>query len=242
MDKKKAKALPAPKSSRYLDDMDDDDIPPKKKRDEDEPRKKKVPKVIDVTGKKKKKKPKDDEVDGHALALLDENGKKLSLTKTKVLLKTQFGRNAEQVLRLLETDDIDSAVLVLYKRMLQSVVDILPLAELGIRKTKGVRGIHGYTMVMSQLRELMVDIQAAQDRGMMGEMLVQQVLQPVFTDMAQDTVMEFATIASDAKMLMGADEYKIFREKLLESRGRLANRMNKGYADMKEGTIGYLQR
>jgi|SRR6478609_4190685 len=242
-DKKKLKALPAPKQSRYLDDMDDDDIPPKKKQKyEDEPKKKKKNEVFDATPVKKKKRVDDDDV-GTALALLDDDvGPRRSKTKTKLLLKTQFGQGSEKILRLLEQDDTDPAIALLYKRMLSAVVDVLPMAEMGIRKTKGVRGIHGFTMLMSQLRELMVDIQQAQDRGMMGTQLFESILKPSMSDMAQDMVLEFSNIAADAKALMSPEDYAKFIAQLRETRGNLADKMTKRFNEMKEGTLGFLQR
>lgn len=215
MDKKKVKALPAP------------DEPKRKKKNSEE--------VIDVSAKKKKKRLED----SHAVALLEEP--KLSKLKGKAL-RTQFGQGAEKILRLLEQDDTDPAIALIYKRLLQSVVDVLPLAEMGIRNTKGIRGVHGFNMLISSLRELMVDVQAAQDRGMMGDMLVQSVLQPAFSDLAQDTVLEYSTLAADLKMLIPQDEHAKLLEIIKESRSRLANRMTSHYRTMKDGTIGYLQR
>lgn len=194
----------------------------------------------DVKPKKKKSK-------SRALALRDDDDdepetRKLNVTKTKLLLKTQFGKDANKILNLLEREENDPAIAMLYKKLLMSVVDILPMAEMGIRKTKGVRGIHGFTMLISQIRELMVDIQAAQDRGMMGEMITQQFLQPAFRDLAQDTVKEFSNIAADAKSILTQEDYDKFTPLLREARSRLANDMTRHYNSMKDGVIGYLQR
>lgn len=218
IEKKKVKALPAPKSEVY-------DVSPKKKKrvDDDEPKKKK----------------RVDHEEERALALIEKP--KLSKLKGKAL-RTQFGQGAEKILALLEQEDTDPAIALIYKRLLQTVVDVLPLAEMGIRHSKGVRGIHGFNMLISSMRELMVDIQQAQDRGMMGEMLVQSVIKPAFGDLAQETVQEFAMIASDAKATMTPEEYEKFAPLLRESRGRLANRMTHHYNVMRTGVVGYLQR
>jgi len=201
-------------------------------------KKKKKSEVYDVSPepKKKKKKKRMD------LAVADDDEPKLSKNRTKLLLKTQFGKGAEKILRLIEQDDTDSAIALLYKRLLSSVVDILPMAEMGIRKSKGTRGTYQYVQLISSLRELMVDVQSAQDRGMMGEMLVRSVVQPSFGDLAQDTVQEFSIIAADAKGHMTQEEYAKFAPLLREARSRLANRMTAHYRTMQEGIISYLQR
>lgn len=216
------KSLPAPKKKT----ADVYDVSPKKKKkkvvDDDEP----------VVKKKKKK---------TAVVEYEETPTKLSKLKGKAL-RTQFGQGTEKILRLLEQDETDPAIALIYKRLLQSVVDVLPLAELGIRASKGRAGLHGFNMLISSLRELMVDVQQAQDRGLMGQMLVQSVIQPAFTDLAQETVQEFSIIAADAKSLMSSDEFEKFTVMLRESRARLANRMTHHFRVMKDGTINYLQR
>lgn len=223
--KKKLKALPAP------DVYDVSAVKKKKKRieedDDDEPVK-----------KKKKKRVEEDEEESRELAVAEPP--KLSKLKGKAL-RTQFGSGTEKILRLLEQDETDPAIALIYKRLLQSVVDVLPLAEMGIRSSKGVRGVHGFNMLISSLRELMVDVQQAQDRGMMGEMLVSKVIWPELGDLAQETVREFSIIASDAKATMTAEEYEKFAPMLRESRDRLANSMTKHFRKMREDTINYLQ-
>lgn len=194
--------------------------------------------ILDVSAEKPKKKKKK----RTELALAEEeNEPKLSKLKGKAL-RTQFGKGTEKILRLLEQDETDPAIALIYKRLLQSVVDVLPLAEMGIRNSKGVRGVHGFNMLISSLRELMVDVQSAQDRGMMGEMLVRSIVQPAFGDLAQDTVLEFSNIAADAKAHMSPEDYEKFAPLLRESRSRLANRMTAHYRTMQEGIINYLQK
>lgn len=201
--------------------------PEKKKKKKDE---------YDVSAEPKKKKKRTE------LALTEDDEPKVSKNKTKMMLKTQFGKGAEKILRLLEQDDTDPAIALLYKRLLMSVVDVLPMAEMGIRKSKGTRGTYQFVQLISSIRELMVDIQSAQDRGMMGEMLVRSVVQPAFGDLAQDTVQEFAMIAADAKGTMTQEEYEKFAPLLREARARLANRMTAHYRTMQDGIISYLQR
>ena len=236
------KALPAPK--KKSDDVYDVTAQKKKKKkkeasrsaalyEEEHPIKKKKKREDDEAPKKKKK--------ATEVVEYEEPEKKLSKLKGKAL-RTVFGQGAEKILRLLEQDETDPAIALIYKRLLQSVVDVLPLAEMGIRASKGVRGVHGFNMLISSMRELMVDIQQAQDRGLMGQMLVQTVIQPAFTDLAQETVQEFSIIAADAKANMTEEEWAKFAPMLRESRSRLANRMTFHYNVMKDGSIGFLQR
>lgn len=225
--KSQVPALPAPKKKKKSDDAFDVSAKPKKK-------KKRVDDDEDDEQPKKKR---------QELQIYDEDDglPKLSKLKGKAL-RTQFGSGTEKILRLLEQDDTDPAVALIYKRLLQSVVDVMPLAELGIRASKGTRGIHGFNMLISSLRELMVDVQSAQDRGMMGQTLVMSVIQPAFSDLAQEMVQEFSTLAADVKSYLSQEDYDKFLPLLKESRSRIANRMTFHYNIMRDGTVSFLQR
>jgi hypothetical protein len=167
--------------------------------------------------------------------------KRLSKLRGKALT-TMFGQHSEKILQLLESSDADPAIALIYKRLLQSVVDLLPMAELAVRASKGTRGIYQYNQLTSSLRELLVDVQAAQDRGMLGEALVGSVIKPCFYDIAQDIVQEYELLRIDAKQGMEEQEYNRFRTSLSAGRDRLADKINKHYRTIRDGTISYLQK
>ncbi len=157
-------------------------------------------------------------------------------------LRTMFGERSEKILQLLESDDTDPAMALIYKRLLQSLVDILPMAELAIRASKGTRGIYQFNQLIGSTRELMTDIQSAQDRGMMGTALMESVVKPAFSDMANDIVQEYGMIGADAKLGMTAKEWSRFSVALKESRARLADKITKHYRRVNEETVSFLQR
>lgn len=237
---KQVKALPAPKKKKS-DDDDVYDVSGKAKKRKKEASRSAALYEEEHPPKKKKRIDDDEPKKKREVIEYEEEPKRLSKLKGKAL-RTVFGGGSEKILRLLEQDETDPAIALIYKRLLQSVVDVLPLAEMGIRSSKGIRGVHGFNMLISSLRELMVDVQSAQDRGLMGQMIVQSVVQPALTDLAQETVQEYSMIAADAKSLMSSEEFEKFAPLLRESRARLANRMTHHFRVMKDGTINYLQR
>lgn len=191
--------------------------------------------VYDVTPSDKKKTKK------KSSELVEADKPKISRLKGKGL-KTIFGEKAEKIQQLLEINDTDSAVSLIYKRTLQSLVDLIPYAEYAVRKSKGARGVYQINSLISSMREIMVDIQSAQDRGMMGEHLISSVIKPTFGDIAQDIVKEYSMIGADAKSGMTDKEWERFRPLLMESRARLADNITKHFRDLKDGTIDFLQR
>jgi hypothetical protein len=166
---------------------------------------------------------------------------KVSKLNTKNM-RSIFGDNAEKILQLLDTNETDTAVQLIYKKALSSLVDLLPYAEHAVRKSKGARGVYQINSLISSMRELMVDIQSAQDRGMLGEALVDKVIRPAYSDLANAIVREYSTIATDAKNLIPEKDWPEFSTALRESRSRLADSINKQYRQVKDETTSYLQR
>lgn len=191
---------------------------------------------IDVSPDLKKKKKK------KSFAIADVKLEKISKLSTKAETKSIIGRNAEQIHQLLESKDNENAIPLIYRKMLQSLIDVLPLAESQIRKTKAARGVYQLNTLISSVRELLVDVQASQDRGMLGQNLVEQVIKPSFGDLAQTVVREYAAISADAKANMGEKEFARFRTELLASRTRTAEAMTLQFRDIKDQTIQYLER
>lgn len=170
-----------------------------------------------------------------------DDPKKLSKTRKKNV-KSIFGDSSEKILQLLETNDTDSAISLIYKKALSSVVDVLPYAEHNIRKSKGVRGVYQLNALISSMRELLTDMQSAQDRGLLGQSLMDSVIRPAFSDMAQDIVVEYSAIGADAKQGMTEKEWSRFRVALKDSRTNLANKFTAHYRRLNDETISYLQR
>lgn len=187
--------------------------------------------TFDATPEPKKKKKKID----YQLAKVAKNSSPSELNSI-------MSANSKEILRLLEAKENDAAIPLIYKAMLQTVVDLIPFAENVVRETKGTKGIYGLNIIISSVRELMVDIQAAQDRGLLGQSLLAQVIKPCFSDIAQEVVREYAAISADAKGLMEVQDYKRFQGLLTDSRSRLADSMTRSFKEASQGTIDYLQR
>lgn len=207
-----------------------------------------APMEFSVTPTKKKRVVEDDEDDEPVVkkkkrevtVVEEEPPKRISKLKTKKL-RSIFGDGAEKILQLLDTNDTDTAVALIYKKTLSSLVDLLPYAEHAVRKSKGARGVYQINSLISSMRELMVDIQSAQDRGMMGTALMDSVMRPTFADVAQDIVQEYGMISADAKNGMTDKEFVRFRASLMESRARLADKITKHYRRVNEQTVAFLQ-
>ena len=71
----------------------------------------------------------------------DNNRKTISKLKTKGM-RSIIGDSAEEIQQLLEVNANESAVSLMQKRLLQTLVDVLPYAEHAVRHSKGIRGVY----------------------------------------------------------------------------------------------------
>jgi len=170
------------------------------------------------------------------------NLKNISKLKTKGM-RSIIGDSAEDIQQLLEAGDNDNATALMLKRMLQALVDLVPYAEHNVRKSKGQRGVYQINSLISSIRELMVDLQSAQDRGAIGEALNEKILRPAFLDVAMMLVKENALLSSDVKELLSVDDYNNkFRPLVLEQRTRIGQYVQKRYEEAALSTRQFMQR
>lgn len=218
-----------------------DDEPVKKKKKvvvDDEPVKKKKKRIVEEDDepvkKKKKKKPEN--------AIAEIKLKRISKLSSKAEARSIIGKNVEQIHQLLESKNNDVVIPMIYRNMIQGLVDLLPLAETQVRKTKGARGVYQVNTLISSIRELLNDVQASQDRGMLGQALIDQVVKPAFSDVSMEIVKEFATLNADAKNGMEPREYDRYKASLLNSRKAVADALTAMYRDIRDQTIQFLER
>lgn len=209
----------------------------------------------EVTKKKKKKpvvKVEDDDSDAvleevqqsTALVPVSEAPKRRTVSKLRMEgMRSILGDSAEDIQQLLEVGDSDNATALMLKRMLQALIDLVPYAEHNVRKSKGQRGVYQINSLISSIRELMVDLQSAQDRGAIGEALNEKILRPAFLDVAMMLVKETALLSSDVKELLSVEDYNNkFRPLVLEQRTRIGQYVQKRYEEAATATRQFMQR
>jgi hypothetical protein len=178
--------------------------------------------------------------------------RKISKLKNVKKMRSIVGDSSEQISQLLESNETDQAVSLMYKRMLQTLLDLLSYSEQYVRKTKAAKGVYQVNALISNIRELMTDIQSAQDRGMLGDAMIERILQPSFREIGSQFVQEFATLESDIRTITNAsiqtgnaltkEDQKEIKKEILETRGHLASVMQTQYEDMKMQIVQFLQR
>lgn len=166
--------------------------------------------------------------------------KKISKLNTKGM-KSILGDSAETIQQMLEVNNNESATSLIQKRLLQSLVDLIPFAEHSIRKTKGARGVYQLNSLVTSVRELMIDLQSTRDKGAIGAELVEKVVRPAFLDIGMFLVQEDARLDNDIKDLVDLKTYRAIKEVKKESLSRMASTIQEKYGDVKAQSIAFLQ-
>jgi len=153
------------------------------------------------------------------------------------------GEDAEALQQLLEDGDSDSAITMLNKRLIQTCIDLISEVEAGIRESQGRYGVHSFNGLIQSIRELMIDLQATQDRGAIGVNLVESVIRPAMQEIAMSIMKEYQLLYDDLKSIGISQEQLVsFKKVQIDSRTRIGSSVQDTYERMKQEAIQFLQR
>jgi len=169
-------------------------------------------------------------------------GRKRISKLVKKDMNSIIGDDAEEMQNLFEDGSTDQATQMLNRRLIQMCIDIIPSLETGVRNSNGRYSVHALNNTIQTIRELMIDLQSAQDRGAIGMSIVDQIIRPTVLDIATKIVEEQATVLSEVKDLIPTEVYTRFRQAQIDSRNRLGSMMNQKFEAIKEQTVNFLQR
>lgn len=195
----------------------------------------------EVTEKKKKKKTSEERNLAIIKTTVTEGSKKtISKLKTKGM-RSIMGDSAEVIQQLLEANSNESALSLMQKRLLQTLVDVLPYAEHAVRASKGSRGVYQLNSLITSLREVMIDMQSTRDKGALGAEMVERVIRPAFLDIGMYLVQEEARLDGEIKELVGLENYKKIKAARQQSVTRIGRNIQEKYGEAKAAAITFLQ-
>lgn len=185
--------------------------------------------------------PQEQDVRGRAVVLVDqskhESGAVISPEAISAL-KTRFGSKAEVIINQIESDDTDGATTLLYKSLLQSLVEIIPIAEGAVRNSGAKRGVYQFNQVVSQTRELLADIQAMRDRGLLGNSIVERHVRPAFMDIAVQIVVSMTGVEQAARTRMSSEDFRSFRAEVTSAaKASLADYIKAQYDEVASAVV-----
>ena len=195
-------------------------LPPTKKAKPATPtRAEKAPaaKKVKAATKRDRPTPKKPEVGRAIVELHDKSELSKPLSKAKIKrLQSRFGNRSEEIIELLETNEYDSAFTMMYRALLQTLVDVVPVLELNVRRSKGKQGAYQLNMTLGQMRETIAAVQSNMDRSLMGERIVQKHVQPALMNIASQIQLMLITIENSVRSELGQESSDRFVKKTLE--------------------------
>lgn len=188
---------------------------------------KKVPALkSERTNKVKKTKKKKTEITVADVKLHRADGQPVSDSEFHDILTS----SANDIYRLLEVNDTDSAIQLLYKRVIQSSYQMLAKIEQTVNEGSGTRGAYPFNAVASTLRDYLVDLQSSMDKSKLAEAIIDNILRPMFMEMASQLVIEMGVIGKEAKMLMSESQFEDFNKNVMRtSQNRVIECMQRCY-------------
>ena len=150
----------------------------------------------------------------------------------KATLETLFGQSADHIIELLETNDNEGAVTLTQKRLLATVIQLIPQAESNIRTSKGGRGIYAFNSLVSQCRELIADIQATQDSQLIANSINVNSVQPTFISITQRLIDSNYRLKKALRDKIKSAELKEASSLIDESSREMARYLQEAYKDL----------
>jgi hypothetical protein len=150
-------------------------------------------------------------------------------------LNSMFGQRSDTIIQLLELSDTDGAASLTTRTLIQTLVDVLPLAERGVRRSNGMRGVMGLNQIISQIRELLHDLQAYKDRDLVAERIVEKFVRPMFMDLAMQLTTMVVELDAIAKKNMNNADYGRYHESSEQMKKGMAEFMHRQFDALRSG-------
>lgn len=152
------------------------------------------------------------------------------------------GRGQDEIHDMIEEGRWDEVQGVMYKRMAQSLSSLLPYLEGEIRNTSGKKGAFNYNAMITTVRDLLGDIQQAQDRGRLGELIVDKLLRPAFMDVGMIFIKEHDMLQSRLRQSLDSEQMRVMQIWLDESQRRFVDQIQDEFRKLHEKVKEFLER
>lgn len=150
----------------------------------------------------------------------------------------------DTVYQLLEVNDTDNATQLLYKRVIQSSYKMLGRLEtLMDDPTQTAKVAYPYNAIAGTIRDYLTDLQMSMDRGRLAETILDNILRPLFLEMATTLVLQLGVIGKEAKVALGDEKFEDFNKMVLSvAQSKILDTMQRSYETAKEEARKALQR
>lgn len=150
----------------------------------------------------------------------------------KQIVKSYFAGHSKKIMNMLKAGDTDAGMSILKKSLLMTVIRALPKAELILNQSGAARGTYQFVTLISQIRELITDIQADGDRKFLAQSVMETILKPAFMDLAQDMINDHHQFRKNSAALVRSEKSQEFSSDMQVLATNLATKMQKKYQEI----------
>lgn len=123
-----------------------------------------------------------------ALPSPDAFKKKLSQVRDIGDATVVFKKESKKIRDFIESKEDDSAVMMAQRGLLSMLIDLIPVAEASYRNDPRQGQSVALNSLISQIRELIHDIQSTSDRARVADSIVYNIIQPMMLSFGQFVV------------------------------------------------------
>lgn len=140
----------------------------------------------------------------------DEDNEDPELVKRS---RKYLGEASTRILSMIERKEEDGAVILIQRALLSSALNLLTDVEDNAIESGGSKGIYAYNALISQIRELIGDIQNSQDTALIADsigLIVKQQMRGV----AQAIIDQHHSLKQDLRQIVEDTEADILNKKI----------------------------
>jgi hypothetical protein len=153
------------------------------------------------------------------------------------VLTTRFGSQSATIVDLISMGNSDGATSLIVKALLQSLVEVLPMAEQHIVASKTTKGVYGFNALITSVRELLGDLQALRDRSSLGQSIVDKTVRPSYMDIAVQVVSAFTIIQDSSRARMSEEDFREHRRTIEETKKGLSDYLTAQYKSVSDQVV-----
>lgn len=156
------------------------------------------------------------------------------------VLRSRFGKKADAIIAMLDIGETDGAITTVQRTLLQTLVEVIPITEHAVRASNGRYGVYQFNQTISQIRELLNDLQATRDKGLLGQSIVDRCVRPAFLDIAGQLVLGLTNLNTAAAARMSPEDAREFRAQSEATKKQMADYLMAQYRAVSEAVVASL--
>jgi hypothetical protein len=147
---------------------------------------------------------------------------------------SEFKVSVKDINAMIEEGDTERAVGYFQKRLLATIVAMIPIAERQYRKYRTQSLAYAMTSLTGTARELAQDLQATADRQKLAMTIAHEILMPGFRAIAQSILDEHYSLKRDLEDDLHPKRVRRGKEKIDNTGRRIASHAEKVYRNVAE--------